>query len=154
VNVIPPSRNLAACVLIPAWIFPPTWGANFPFHHTPSGVIVLSRLQGNRMRRIGVALGVVVIAVAVMAVAQRPAQNSVPRFEVFSMRQSIPDRNVPVGARGGVGGGSGGCKGSSPQIDPGRIGFSNNSLYTLIAWAYGLDCRKAKAYGLVSGGPT
>ena len=80
-------------------------------------------------------------------------QDSRERFEIVSVRQSIPDRNAPPGARGGVGGGPGGCKGSSPQVNPGRIVLNNNSLYTLMTWAYGLDCQNANATGLVSGGP-
>ena len=53
----------------------------------------------------------------------------------------------------GVGAGPGGCTGSSPKIEPGRMILSNNSLYTLITMAYGLDCGDAQATGMVSGGP-
>jgi uncharacterized protein (TIGR03435 family) len=130
-----------------------------------SAAAVATELLSFRSSAIVITL-VLVIGVAVrwsgaIALAeQRPATTQDPRerFEVVSVRQSIPDRNAPSGTsgekgRGGVGSGPGGCKGSGPQGDPGRIVLSNNSLYTLIAWAYGLDCGKAKANGLVSGGP-
>jgi uncharacterized protein (TIGR03435 family) len=92
--------------------------------------------------------------------ARSPQQGTAPQeklisandtFEVVSIRQSIPDRNIPVGGRGGSGGGAG-CRGL-PQIDPGRIVFNNHSLYTLIAHAYGLVCSDVDATGLISGGP-
>src|SRR5262249_12207247 len=92
--------------------------------------------------------------VAALSCQQRTASqdNPVARFEVVSIRQSIPDRNAPAGARG-AGGGPGGCKGGPPQITPARIVFNNNSLYTLIADAYALQCLFARATGLIVGGP-
>jgi uncharacterized protein (TIGR03435 family) len=72
-------------------------------------------------------------------------------FEVVSIKPSGPGGSGS--GRGGPGGGTGGCRGGVPQINPGRIVLNNNSLYTLIAWAYGLDCDNATASGLISGGP-
>jgi uncharacterized protein (TIGR03435 family) len=116
-----------------------------------------------RMRTIGKALvlamavgGIAVLSARLLTTsvhAQGPQATSGERFDVVSIRQSILDQGAPTGARGGVGGGPGGCKGEGPQVDPGRIGFRNNSLYTLIAWAYGFDCLDAKQTGLISGGP-
>jgi Protein of unknown function (DUF3738) len=107
------------------------------------------------MRCVAFAFAVTVMAaVAQTPAGQKPAVASTTaapaRFETVSIRQSIPERDLPLGARGGPGG----CKGSAPQADPGRIVLNNNSVYTLIAWAYGLECHKAKAYGLISGGPS
>ena len=89
---------------------------------------------------------------------QRPSQDvslqdRLERFEVVSIRRSVPGQNVPPGARGGgVSNGAGACKGRAPQISPGRIVLNDNALYTLVTWAYGLTCEKAKAFALVSGG--
>jgi uncharacterized protein (TIGR03435 family) len=71
------------------------------------------------------------------------------RFEVVSVRESIPDRNIAAGARGGAG--SSGCIGL-PQIGPGRLVFNNHSLYTMIVHAYGLICSDVSRTGLISGG--
>jgi len=70
-------------------------------------------------------------------------------FDVISIKPSAPDRSAGLGLRGAGGGGNGPCAGSLPQVNPGRITLNNNSLYSLIALAYGVDCRD----DLVSGGP-
>jgi uncharacterized protein (TIGR03435 family) len=77
------------------------------------------------------------------------------RFEVVSIRPSGPDRNLPRGARGGrvrlrLPLGSD-CDGDVPQVNPGRI-VLNNNVYTLISFAYSLDCLSPNAPALVSGG--
>jgi len=91
------------------------------------------------------------LAMAVMpAASQTPAQKLA--FEVVSIRQIVSD-SAPQGARGGRTLGPRGCKGGPPQIDPGRIAFQNNSVYTLITMAYGLDCLNADALDLIAGGP-
>lgn len=59
-------------------------------------------------------------------------------FEVVSIRKSGP-QTTPIGGRGGGGGSGPPCIGL-PEIDPGRIIFNNQTLYTLIAHAYGILC--------------
>jgi uncharacterized protein (TIGR03435 family) len=120
---------------------------------------VLAALRKTAVLTLAATVALAGVVVFAKELAERMQEQTVSppaateRFEVVSIRQSMPDSNVPPGGRGGVGGGPGGCKGGAPQVDPGRIGFSNNSLYTLIAWAHGLDCLDAKATGLISGGP-
>jgi uncharacterized protein (TIGR03435 family) len=83
----------------------------------------------------------------------RPAQQTAggnEKFEVVSIRPMDP--NTPVG-RGGRAPGNGGCGGGGPQINPGRVVFSNNKVFTLIAWAYGMECGDAYQFGLISGEP-
>lgn len=101
-------------------------------------------------------LGAVVLAQQVLPTSATSVQTTNERFEVVSIRKSDPVTNLPAGGRGGVGGAgdsSRPCKGGAPQVDPGRILLSNNSVYTLIAWANGTDCVNANAEGLISGGP-
>src|SRR6516164_2303380 len=75
--------------------------------------------QGDRMKRIGVALvlGMVGIAVAGVAVAQAPVQK--PKFEVASIRVTKE------------------CKGRSPTGSPGRLSVPCYSVANLIERAYG-----------------
>jgi hypothetical protein len=91
------------------------------------------------MRRIGRTSLLALIAVRIgMSAAAQTARTGADKFEVVSIRKSMPESNVPPGGRGGSSGGSGfgsGCTGSPPEIDPSRIVLNNNSLYTLIAWA-------------------
>src|SRR5262249_33534532 len=72
------------------------------------------------------------------------------RFEVVSIRKSSPE-TTPVGGRGGGGGASAPCIGL-PEIDPGRIIFNNQTLYTLIAHAYGFVCFDAETTIPIPGG--
>jgi hypothetical protein len=83
----------------------------------------------------------VALAGVVVLAKERPGrmqgQNASPsapneRFEVVSIRQSIPGRDLPTGARGGGGGASAPCIGL-PDIDPGRIVFNGQCLYTLLS---------------------
>jgi uncharacterized protein (TIGR03435 family) len=88
---------------------------------------------------------------AIPAPAQGVAEPG-DRFEVVSIRRSDP--NAGAGQRGAPGTASYGCAGNGPTVDPGRIIFNNQNLYTLVTMAYGFDCVRAMSLGLISGGPT
>jgi uncharacterized protein (TIGR03435 family) len=84
----------------------------------------------------------------------RPQQVSTPAttgaLELIMIRSSVPDPTAVPGARGGLsptgaGSISGGCKGGPPSIDENRITLNNNSLYTLITWAWGMNCLQVNA---------
>jgi uncharacterized protein (TIGR03435 family) len=70
-------------------------------------------------------------------------------FEVISIRLSS---NLPDGARGGPV--PYGCAGNGPTVDPGRIVFNNQNLYTLAAMANDFNCIQAMSLGLITGGPS
>src|SRR5215831_2526467 len=90
------------------------------------------------------------IVIGVTRATEASAQSETPvAFDLISIRSSIPDKSAGLGLRGGGGAAAGLCAGSLPQVNPARIAFNNNSLYTLITLAYGVDCRD----DLVSGGP-
>src|SRR5262245_30822600 len=101
------------------------------------------------------ALVVTAFAIAMMIgrihLREASAQSETPAaFDVISIRATMPDKSAALGLRGGGGAGPAGpCAGSPPAVNPGRVIFNNNSLYTLITLAYGIDCRDR----LVSGGP-
>ena len=104
----------------------------------------------------------IVVSVAVLVAAMEPAAPSAQattsqevddRKAVFDAVSIKPlDPNTPVG-REGLAPGSGGCGGGPPELTPGRIVFNNNRVFTLIAWAYGLDCSVASKLGLIAGVP-
>jgi uncharacterized protein (TIGR03435 family) len=74
-------------------------------------------------------------------------------FELVSIRLTDPNGGIP-GARGRPGTASYGCAGNGPTVDPGRIVFNNQNLYTLVTMAYGFTCIQAMSLGLISGGPS
>jgi uncharacterized protein (TIGR03435 family) len=89
-------------------------------------------------------------------------------LDVITIRPSVPDPYAPPGARGGLvtnagargnggrggglGIGPGGCKGGPPTFDENRMTLNNNSLYTLITWAYGSNCLNVNALNMLEGG--
>src|SRR5262245_33440976 len=102
---------------------------------------------------IRVAFVILIVAGALHAQGGQGRSQVPTAFEVISIRPGNPDRTASLGARGGGSGNGGLCAGSLPRVDPSRIVFNNNSLYGLIALAYGLNCVDARAASLVSGGP-
>jgi uncharacterized protein (TIGR03435 family) len=90
------------------------------------------------------------IAAAEAQRAAAPASSPSPAFDVVSIRLS--NGNLPQGARGS--GAGYGCAGNGPTVDPGRITFNNQNLYTLVTMAYDFNCIQAMSLGLVSGGPS
>jgi uncharacterized protein (TIGR03435 family) len=77
-------------------------------------------------------------------------------LELITIRPSVPNPNAPPGARGGLASEhqrelTGGCQGGPPTIDGNRVVWNNNSLYTLVSWAYGLNCLQARATNSIQG---
>jgi uncharacterized protein (TIGR03435 family) len=104
----------------------------------------------------------IVVSVAALARVMEPAAPSAQAttsqevrdrnafFDAVSIKPLDPNTSV---GRGGLAPGSGGCGGGPPELSPGRIVFNNNKVFTLIAWAYGLDCGVASKLGLITGVP-
>jgi len=77
---------------------------------------------------------------AVVVAAQ--AQSSGPQFEVVSVKPN----NMPRGPFQ-----NGSCPGGIPEIEPRRFA-ATTTLYSLISWAYGIDCYRSEVHNLITVG--
>jgi uncharacterized protein (TIGR03435 family) len=91
--------------------------------------------------------------VTVARSAQPIASQKMGTTNVFFDAVSIKPLASGTGVGRGGGAPGGGCSGASPDITPDRIVFENNSVFRLIAWAYGLNCGVANNQGLITGAP-
>lgn len=93
-----------------------------------------------------------------VAAAQAPREV----FDIISIRPADPTAGpIGGGARGGGGGGQrGGGGGGAPgpctggvQLSAGRLVIRNVTLYRLVTFAYGMNCRLSTEQALLTGGP-
>jgi uncharacterized protein (TIGR03435 family) len=88
------------------------------------------------LRNVTTFLAALLIAIAPSA----PAQSSRPQFEVASVKPNTVPHAGPLW--------NGACAGSIPQDEPRRFA-ATTTLYSLISWAYGLDCYSSERQNLI-----